>query len=812
MLLKYTLNNIFSKPGRLIIIMICMSVACCAAFVAVDFGSSMKGFLQNMIGNLGGTSDYIATYRGADGITDETFAGMPECRYVGFKGFTKLEYRRDEKQYSYVMTDSVSVYTYTDAESAVRMELIPKEAVCSNGQIAIGKRYSEKYGYKIGDTIFLEDTEQNEYPFIVSGVYEEATSMSVRYMAVITAEDFTSLRGEGPFTGAYIDVVNNEERDGFKERMTEEHPNVALLNMFFNEDQLRAFDEYAKIVFLIFVLVFVLVIFVMVGFTEKIITERMSVIGTLRSIGMSMRKTTFILLFENVVYGVAGSILGFILYLIVRVFGLSYMSSSYGISVGDVKITWPMIPVVILGAVLIQVLIPVKEVLKAVNTPIRDIIFDTRDSEYKISIRKTVTGALCIVLGLILGFSSKIAYVSGTGVLLIIVGAAFSIQFIVRKLTLCLSGVFGKRNMPVAELAAAETGSKKPNSGNAVLTVASVSAAAAIFVIVNSVIVTLNKIPYDADIVVAANALKTAKYDYLQEIGGVSDLEFIYEYMETIKSLKDDHEYDVSILSLPAKGMYRSLGELPSELGKYEMLIDEPAANKMGLAEGETVEIVFHSSTVFPIKQTLTVKMITAETAFASEGTLVISRDLYKELFIDKPALILIKADDTAAAMKAVEPTFTSGEYVQTLQGYIKETKKQSRKLIAAMIAVLAASIAMTLIGISGNQLIGFAARKKEYAMLHSCACSQSKIIRLILAENAMLFGISCIVAGIICVPVSILISRILRYTNLGIYIDVRYNLLILCIIALWLITMLTSLSPINHLKKMNTAMELKYE
>ena len=128
------------------------------------------------------------------------------------------------------------------------------------------------------------------------------------------------------------------------------------------------------------------------------------------------------------------------------------------------------------------------------------------------------------------------------------------------------------------------------------------------------------------------------------------------------------------------------------------------------------------------------------------------------------------------------------------------------------MIAVLAASIAMTLIGISGNQLIGFAARKKEYAMLHSCACSQSKIIRLIFAENAMLFGISCIVAGIICVPVSILISRILRYTNLGIYIDVRYNQLILCIIALWLITMLTSLSPINHLKNMNTAMELKYE
>ncbi len=812
MLLKYTLKNIFSKPGRLIIIMICMSVACCAAFVAVDFGGSMKGLMQNMLGSLGGTSDYIATYRGTDGITDKTFEGMPECRYVGFKGFTKQEYRRDEKLYTYAITDTISIYTYTDAENARRMNIIPGEAICSNGEAAIGKRYSDKYGYKVGDTIFLEDIENNEHPFTVSSVFEEPTSSSIRYMVVITSEDFTSLRGESPFIGAYIDVLNDDERDEFKERMEKERPNVSMMNMFFTADQLQLYDEYAKIVFLVFVLVFVLVLFVMVSFTEKIITERMSVIGTLRSIGMSMRKTTFILLFENVLYGASGSILGLIIYLIARQVYFHLNGDAFGISASDVKITWPMVPVVILCAVLIQVLIPLKEVLKAVNTSIRDIIFDTRDSEYKISLKKTAAGAVCIVLGLTLGFSSKIAYVSGTGILLIIVGAAFSIQFIVRKLTLFLSGVFGKRNMPVAELAAAETGSKKPNSGNAVLTVAAVSAAAAIFIVVNSMIVTLNKVPYDADIIVTANALKTAKYDYLQEIGGVSDLELIYNDAETIKSLKDDHEYDVSILSLPSKGMFRSMGELPSGIGKYEMLIDEPAANKMGLAEGDTAEIIFHSSSVFPIKQTLTVKMITKETFFASEGTLVLSQDLYKELFVDKPALILIKADDTAAAMKAVEPTFTSGEYVQTLQEYIKESKKQSQKLVAVMLAIMAASIAMTLIGISGNQLIGFEARKKEYAMLHSCACSQSKIIRLILAENAMLFGISCIAAGMVCIPVSVLISRILRYTNLGINIDIKYNMLFLCIIALWLITMLTSLSPINRLKKMNTAMELKYE
>ena len=116
------------------------------------------------------------------------------------------------------------------------------------------------------------------------------------------------------------------------------------------------------------------------------------------------------------------------------------------------------------------------------------------------------------------------------------------------------------------------------------------------------------------------------------------------------------------------------------------------------------------------------------------------------------------------------------------------------------------------LIGISGNQLIGFAARKKEYAMLHSCACSQKMIIRLILLENAFLFGISCICSGIICVPVSYIISKIMDSIDMGLTVDIKIVTLIICIFILWLITMFTSTTPIKSLKKMNTAMELKYE
>ena len=817
MLLKYTLKNIISKPGRLIIILLCMAAACCAAFVALDLGGSVKEIYRDILGDMGGSSDYIFTYKGSKDDIDELFAGLPESRHLSYRVFAQVENRRDEKQYAYTLTNTLYVYTYSDLETGCNMKIIPREAVFSDGEIAIGKRYSDKYGYKVGDTITLEDIEYNKHLFTVSSVFDETKSMKDLYMAIITQNDYVKLRGELIFNGGYIDVINDDDIDEFKECMKTAHPTVSLINMFLSDDELGDVDQYSKIMYLIFVLVFVLVIFVMVSFTEKIITERMSVIGTLRSIGMSMRKTTFILLFENVIYGAAGGIFGLIAYLIVRKIGLNYLSSISGLNGSDVKITWSLVPVIILFAVLIQVLIPVKEVLKAVKTPIRDIIFDSRDSEYKVSFKKTVAGMVCIALGLILGFLSKNIYVSGTGILFLIVGAAFSIQFIVRKLTLFLAVIFEKRNMPVADRLQLSgrlnsTGSKKPNSGNAVLTVAAAAAAAAIFVVVNSIIVSINKPMYDADIIVTANALKTAKYKYLEEIEEISDMEYIYQSQDTIKTPQDGHQYGFFFLSLPTGGMFRAMGDMPAELGKYDMILDEPAAGKMGLREGDSIEIEFHTIGVFPITKTLTVRGITKETYFGSTGGAILSCDLYKELFDNIPSLILMRSDDPAAAIKAVEPTFASGENVQSLAESIKETKKQSRKIVVILISIMAAAVVMTLIGISGNQLIGFAARKKEYAMLHSCACSQSKIIQMILTENALLFGTSCIMAGIICIPVSILISKILRQTNLGIFIDVRYGMLTLCIVILWMITMLTSLSPINSLKKMNTAMELKYE
>ena len=166
MLFKYTLKNIFAKKGRLIIIMICMVAACFTAFMAADMGSSISDILMEIILVDKGTADYLVYYTGTEGITDSFFEGLPESKNVGRSSITKREIRRDEKLYNIALTDTLELLSFSDWQAAVDMKLLKPTSVPKEGYVTINRHYSDKYGYKEGDTIILTDSDANEYPFI----------------------------------------------------------------------------------------------------------------------------------------------------------------------------------------------------------------------------------------------------------------------------------------------------------------------------------------------------------------------------------------------------------------------------------------------------------------------------------------------------------------------------------------------------------------------------------------------------------------------------------------------------------------------
>ena len=63
MLFKYLFKNIFAKPGRLIVIMICMIVACFAGFLALDLGSTLGEAFDDFGAKYVGGADYLISAR-----------------------------------------------------------------------------------------------------------------------------------------------------------------------------------------------------------------------------------------------------------------------------------------------------------------------------------------------------------------------------------------------------------------------------------------------------------------------------------------------------------------------------------------------------------------------------------------------------------------------------------------------------------------------------------------------------------------------------------------------------------------------------
>lgn len=658
MLLKYTFRNIFSKPGRLAILLTCMTVACLAGFLAVDFSVSLKQLLMSVMTEVGEAVDYKVTNRSSEGITDDLFGGFA----VEYVGYDTIQHRVDthtEEDYRYVTTDIVDVFAFSDTDRAMKLGVCPDYIIPKDGEISITESYSYKYQLDEGSVIVLTDADGEEIPLTVAVVFPNTGLFAPGYSAVVSAGQMERLTGKSVFSSAYVDLVN-DDYEGFAEHIEKDCPEAVLAELHPSEDQMRDINSMSNIIYLTFVLVFVLVVFVTISFTEKIITERMSVIGTLRSVGMSMWKTTRVLLFENVMYALMSSAIALMLYLAVRNMAVERLAQSLLVDADSLRPKYLLFLLVIAGAILIQVVVPLYSVMKAAKTSIRDIIFDTRDSEYTVSVRQTVAGAACLVVGLVFGFACKSMLIDVLSILMVIVGGTLTVNFLVRKATLALSGFFARSAMPVVGLAAYEAGSKKPNASNAVLTVAAVTAASAIFVIGNSMLYSIQRPSYQSDVIVTGAGETSRAYDYIKEYSEVQEIEYVEYQGEQI--VIDGNEYSTKVLSLPEGDQYIRYGQLPERLEDSEVLINSVLAEQENIKPGDSIAVRFHSLGVFPVDKELTVCGVTEKTPFGERALLVLDPTFYRSLYPDEVKEILIRTDDPDTLVDKLDNSFFGTE------------------------------------------------------------------------------------------------------------------------------------------------------
>ena len=813
--IKHVLKNIFAKPFRSLVLFVCIAICAFTTLLSLDILGSIELWVKSMGAQIVGTSDIL--FDAPSGITEELEL---DCENNQLLIYSREDgtVERIDGLYNYYHKSNFNIY-YFDYDMAYKMALMPEKLELKPNEAAISKRLCEKNGWEKGMTVELVDDYGKPHTFTIVTELKEIGMANGMHALYVSKEGYDSLTNNHRANVGYIDVLNDMEAEKIFDELKDKYYNVSAQLIMDSEENKEVMKQLGIVMGLIFMVSFLLVVFVAISLSSRIICERMSVVGTLRSLGLSDRFTTKLLLFESGAYGLIGGGIGIGLYLLVResIYGSIFSIETDNVSVNtNILPINPGIPVVtVMFCILIMCACPLKEILKTRKIAIRDIIFDNKDTAYKYSKKTFVIGCMVFVIAAVTFFLKKSAISQLVCFASIIVSGAMLFPFLLRVIGMLLGKLCGALHKPVAMLAANEVYARKSTVGSSVLCVTVSMLAIVIFIFVATASSIYHIDTYSCEVIVTLYSnQKLEQFSYVKDLDGVEDTEFIYTIYEQLAF--DGKKREVNVFGLN-EGGYRYLTGIKKcreHLENDEFLMDKSVAEKMNVEIGDTVEVIFGEDGFMPItKQLKLVGYIASFDYDSTSNSVVLSKDLYLDIYHDYPAYLLVKCTNEEQVMASMEKySGVAIESVQTSDQILEEWQKKGDNMKAMLTMIIAMGIALSLIGMISNQLIGFEGRKREFAVLTSVAMTRGTVAKMLLLENVFATAASLIVAFPLALLSFVPCRRILEILSGAFKVTYDIKAYMTFFIILFVVFTLIVLFPIKELRKMKIADQLKYE
>ena len=814
-LIKTTLRNITGKPLRSLLLVFSIFVCSITALFCFDIAKSESRFFDVAFKVMAGEGDI--TILGEDVDLSQLPPEFPEYDYMDYRLLTEIKYNDIDGEYYVVHVDRVRV-TSVDITEAGIMDIVETGLELGDGEVIVTRGYANTYECDIGDTIVLHDKNGDPVELTVVNIVPTGTMNLMRRGRSCIVNENTGdvlLAGQEQLPNHMINIHDDSKISEAMDMLEDLYPDATVNRLTPSDSMMDSTREFMGLMFMIFAIAFLLVIFITASLCERVVSERMSYIGTLRSLGLSARSTGLILLIENVFYALIGSLPGTVLYLIFRD---SIMSEVYATG-PDISndIVPPLSPLVvagvILGAVVIECVIPLRAQFKALNVSIRDIIFDNRDTEYKLSKSGMVFGIIFAVIGVITFILRKDIFAAGACLIATVMAAAFLYPLILKAVTSFMASRMRKSDKECWALASAETGSRKSSVGSGILSVSSSAMCVIILSIALSMMGSLETDRYDCDVVVDTTS-DAGHYGFAERMDGVTETELLFSSSDNI--LVQGNEVSAEFYGMPEEGftMFRGFEQVP-ELADGMIAVEHTWANKIGIGEGDVITLTFNPDSVFPIIRDFTVAGTFNNPGMAYvEAAFITSFDDYIEIYHDSPSKLLIRCDDPEGTVSMIE-TYAVGLYdeVKTAEQIRLEAEEDNRTSIIIFTCIIAVALGMTVIGITTNQLIGFEGRKKECAVMLSTAMTKETLISVLFRESFLSAVISGTI-GLLTGSLLVLVIKDALASSETLYLNIIYNPVYTLLMWLGMIAVfaLTVLFPVRSLKKMKISEQIKCE
>ena len=836
-ILKHTFRNIFAKPLMTLFLVVTITICSFSGMLAFDMSNSVENIFIGLFNSVAGAANVIVF--SSDDIEESDFEGLSgyEAAYVSSK--TSNVTVRNNQMYAYYNQKRLNI-SGVDVENASKMRIIPKDVDLSENDIIIDEVMAKELELNEGDALKVYGDNYVDADFNIKKIAKLSGLLESEYSAVVSDEGMARLCYDGrpKHTAVYIKVEDKSKVSEFCDAMEDRFPNYDVQDLMGDkmvQDQINSTSNMFKLLFLVTLL---LVIFVTITLSERIMRDRMSTIGTLRSLGVSPNLTARIILIENMFYGLFGGVIGTGLYKASRdalfnaVFTVSAGSMEIDMDLGKVSV--PVTIAVIIGAIVVEMLCPLRELLKSTNTAIRDIIFDNKDTEYKY---KNKNKALSLIFAVIAGIMSVLAFTAykdsplpgALGFIFMVLSLFNGYPFVLRAVSKIIEKIGMKGSNPILGLAATNLRSNKTSIGSSKLAFIATSVSLVMFIFITSLKHEVETPPMDADVILRGLSENAESYEYIKTLDGVNKVEFDYtrkdsilvgkekidDYLENKYVKKfDDELTDISVAGVEGNPeLNQGYKGLPDVINGDEIYIAKKVAGDLGLKAGDSADILFDADGVVPYRGTFKVAgIIDSGRVDSSNRTIVLPFELYKQIYLDRPKNAYIKTDNPEKTAELIKSYSSSTiEKVNTMDEYMKEIEDLTGGEMALLYMIIIIGASLAVIGIYSNQIVGFESRKRESAVLVSTAMSKGNLVKLFF-EETVLSGAIAIGFGTIAglVETVVFIKALKAIMEQELFINVGQTVVFLLI--MFFTFGITTVKTMRDINRMKIAEQLKYE
>ncbi len=711
--------------------------------------------------------------------------------------------------------------SYIDAELFV----ISQEDNFDNNkdnQILISPQLAKNYGYKLGDKISIQ-TQAGIKEYKVGAIAKETglfLGVDNENLVVMTNSEVEKITGQKNKSNVLmLSLTDKSNIKNSIKTLEKDNDDFVVQALVDQETMDFNINMISQVLLIILILALLMNYYVISSNAKVILLSRTPVVGTFRSLGASKIKVNLILILENLLYGLLGGVLGVIcgLYFRETILGAIVQGVS-DMPLGEMSapINYAYIIYALIFAVIIQLISVVHVIYQIGNYPIKNLIFEELSSIQKVSIVPTILGFILQGLSYVL-YRTNNTYDTILAVLALVsamAGGILLLPFITQYLSLFMAKVNKLIFGPAPSLGTRNISTSKIINSNIKLVAISLSMVLMIFMTSSSLegVFIKAKDVFELDIQLYGMEKKEKDYLKLKKVKGVKDLQFLYNYMDTLTVNEKEMNLVLCGFEDERLGVKNKEGKI-KDLKKGEVMMDEFYAVKNGFKIGDQLEIKSDELKAKKVKVKI-VGTIDSSIFTTSRNTIVFSENQFKKDVTDVPSGIYVGTDKDLTDMKKTLYKELSGENItaETFNEFIEGQEQRVSGLLSTIWIFLILSILLSAIGLVNNQVIGFIQRKREYAVLYSVSMSKVQLNTMIFFEIVSSFLIGCISGLALSIWMSKLLGILL--SSIGIYLEFNFQWanIFTVVGAIFIVLILTAIIPIFKILRMNVIQEIKYE